>query len=132
MRLRIVFSLCHQSLTKEIAIKISSTNRRDLINASSTWYKSIRRRKKSTFLFCFDTNSNRRRVWKDHSINRYQAIIKAIRTRKAREIQKNDKKNHFLNTTIQREKQQERNHDFFISEFSNQRIWYIDDSKTLT
>jgi hypothetical protein len=65
-------------IDKKIAIKISSTNRRNLTNASSAWYKSIRRRKKSMFLLCFDTNSNRRRVWKNLSTNRHQAIIKAI------------------------------------------------------
>jgi hypothetical protein len=108
MRLRIVFSLCHRSLIKEVAIKISSTNRRDLADASSTWYKSARRKKKSTFLLFFDTDSNRRRVWKDHSTNRHQVIIKVIRTFKTRETQKNDKKNYSLNSTIQREKQQER------------------------
>jgi hypothetical protein len=83
-------------------------------------------------LFCFDTNLNRRRVWKDHSTNRHQAVIKVIRTRSVREIQKNDKKNHSFNITIQCEKQQERNHDFFINEFSNQKIWYTDDLKILT
>ncbi len=92
MKLRIVFSLCHRSLTEKAAIRISLTNRRSLTNASSTWYKSTRRRKKSTLLLFFDTDSNRRRVWKNHLISRHQAVIKAIRTRKVRETQKNDKK----------------------------------------
>ncbi len=35
MRLRIVFSFCHRSLTREAAVRISSTNRRDLADASS-------------------------------------------------------------------------------------------------
>jgi hypothetical protein len=132
MRLRIVFSFCNRSLTKEAAIRISLTDCRDLADVSSTYYKSTRRRKKWTLLFCFDTNSNRRRVWEDHSTSRHQTIIKAIRTRKAREIQRNDRKNHFFNITVQCEKQQERNHDFFTNEYSNQRIWYIDDSEILT
>jgi hypothetical protein len=43
-------------------------------------------------LLYFDTNSIRRRVWEDHSTSRHQAAIRAIRTRRTREIQKNDKK----------------------------------------
>ncbi len=83
-------------------------------------------------MLCFDTDSDRRRVWKNHSTNRHQAAIKAIRTRRILETQKNDRKNHSLNITIQCEKQQKRNHDFFTNEFSNQRIRYIDNLKTLT